>query len=50
MEELLIPKENTFCKPDLLSRAGKEILVLDIGVAGPHLLEMSWRPKKGDVR
>ena len=41
MKELLIPKENTFCKPDLLTRAGKEILVLDVCVAAPHLLELS---------
>ena len=46
MEEVLVRKDSTFCKPDLLTRAGKEILVMDVCVAAPHLLELSWRLKK----
>ena len=46
MEEVLVRKDTTFRKPDLLTRTGKEILVMDVCVAAPHLLELSWRLKK----
>ena len=46
LEEPIIPMERTFCKPDLLVRGEHELYVMDVCIAAPNLLELSWRLKR----
>ena len=45
-EEPVIPIGATYCKPDLLVRKNNSAYVLDVCIAAPNRLELTWRLKK----